>query len=70
MVDALSRKEVIAYVAALSNVVSDFFELIKEQSLKDVAYTKIANEIKLCLVRRYWIEDGLIYGKGGRQCRP
>ena len=68
--DALSRKEVHAYVAALTHVESNFWEQIKDQAIKDAAYTKLLDEIKSGLVRRYWIEDGLIHAKGGRLYVP
>ena len=37
MVDALSRKEVIAYITALSEVISDFNENIKQGGKKVLA---------------------------------
>ena len=45
--DALSKQEIIAYVAALSNVESNFLEWIKEESLKDTVYAKLLDDIKL-----------------------
>ena len=60
MADALSRKEVEAYVAALSSVKSTFLDRVREQSLLDRAYLKLKEEITQCLVQRYWVEDGLI----------
>ncbi|CAI9756163.1 unnamed protein product [Fraxinus pennsylvanica] len=64
--DPLIRKSVEAYVSALMIVESDFLDKIKQWAEKDVAYTKLLQEIKDGVVRRCWIEDGLIYAKISR----
>ena len=68
--DALSKQEIIAYVAALSNVESKFLERIKEEFLKELVYAKLLNDIKAGLVRRHWIEDNLIFSRGIRLYVP
>jgi hypothetical protein len=32
----------------------------------DIAYVKLLDQMKKCLVRQYWIEDSLLYARGGR----
>ena len=41
MVDALSRKEMIAYITTLSEVISDFNEKIKQAAKQDAAYGRL-----------------------------
>ena len=46
MADALSRKEVIAYITALSEVISDFNEKIKLAAEQDATYGKLKQQVK------------------------
>ncbi|KAL6348833.1 hypothetical protein AAG906_033489 [Vitis piasezkii] len=46
MVDALSRKKVIAYITALSKVISDFNERIKQAAKHDAAYGRLRQQVK------------------------
>ena len=64
--DALSHKQVQEYVAALTKVKSDFVERIKERCKLDATYQKLVQDVTTGLVRRYWLEDGLLYAKGGK----
>ena len=41
MVDALSRKEVIAYITTFSEVIFDFNENIKQVAKQDAAYGRL-----------------------------
>ena len=41
MTDALSRKEVIAYITTLSEVIFDLNEKIKQAAEQDVAYGRL-----------------------------
>ena len=66
VVDALSRKQVQEYVAALTRVKSNFVEMIKESSKLDATYKKLVQDVTAGLVRHYWLEDGLLYAKGGK----
>ena len=66
MADALSRKQVQKYVAALTKVKSDFVERIKESSKLDATYQELVQDVTTGLVRCYWFEDGLLYAKGGK----
>ena len=70
MVDALSRKHVVEIVAALSKVESNFLDRVKELAKIDSAYLKLAEAIKEGIVRRYWLEDDLLYAKGHRLYIP
>ncbi|KAL0368286.1 UNVERIFIED_CONTAM: Transposon Tf2-12 polyprotein [Sesamum calycinum] len=68
--DALSRKLVEEYVAALTVVESDFLDQIRESSKTDVGYLKIVEQVKGGLIRKYWLDSGLLYAKGGRVFVP
>lgn len=70
MVDALSRKEVIEYVIALSHVVSNFIERIKQVTLLDVAYEKLRQQVQEGNSRRYWLEEDLLVARGDRMYIP
>ena len=70
VVDALSRKQVQEYVATLTRVESNFVERIKESSKLDATYQKLVQDVIAGLVRRYWLEDGLLYAKGGKMFVP
>ncbi|KAI5351342.1 hypothetical protein L3X38_004233 [Prunus dulcis] len=67
--DALSHKEVQEFVAALTLVQSDFLDWIRDQSKKGLANIKLQQQVKERLVR-YWLEDDLLYAKGGRVYVP
>ena len=43
--DTLSHKEVIAYIAALSNVMSDFNDKIKKIVGSDASYEKLRHQV-------------------------
>ncbi|KAL0396344.1 UNVERIFIED_CONTAM: Transposon Ty3-I Gag-Pol polyprotein [Sesamum calycinum] len=68
--DALSRKLVEEYVAALTVVESDFLDQIRESSKTDVGYLKLVEQVKSGLIQKYWLESGLLYAKGGRVFVP
>ncbi|KAL5778668.1 hypothetical protein ACOSQ2_009405 [Xanthoceras sorbifolium] len=68
--DALSRKEVQGYVAALAALQVTFLERLKQQAEVDVSYTKLRHEVLDGLVQRYWVEDNLLYAKGSRLYVP
>ncbi|KAJ4722993.1 Retrotransposon protein, putative, Ty3-gypsy subclass [Melia azedarach] len=68
--DALNRKEVEGYVAALTSVVSDFIDKVRQHVENDSTYCRLRDEIREGLVRRFWLEDGLIYARGGRLYVP
>lgn len=69
--DALSRKEVFAAVYALTRLESDFLVKIKFSAAYDSLYVKLMDQVKEGTVRRYWIEDDLLYfkGRGGENRR-
>ncbi|KAL5739441.1 hypothetical protein ACOSQ2_028621 [Xanthoceras sorbifolium] len=62
--DALSRKEVQGYVAALAALQFTFLEHLKQQAEVDLSYTKLRQKVLDGLVRKYWVEDNLLYAKG------
>lgn len=68
--DALSRKTVEAYVAALTTVVTDFLDKIQQQAETDTSYCQLREKIMQGLVWRYWVEEDLIYARGGKLYVP
>ena len=69
--DALSRREVITeYLAALSQVESDLADKIRKTAEADTQYQKLVHDVKEGVVRRYWLEDGLLHAKGARLYVP
>ncbi|KAL0373601.1 UNVERIFIED_CONTAM: hypothetical protein Sradi_3275800 [Sesamum radiatum] len=63
--DALSRKMIEEYVAALTVVESDFLDQIRESSKTDAGYLKLVEQVKKGQIRKYWLDSGLLYAKGG-----
>jgi len=53
-------------VAALTRVESNFVDRIRESAKLDATYQKLVQDVTTGLVRRYWLEDGLLYAKGGK----
>ena len=70
MVDALSRKEVVAYIMTLSEVISDFNERIKQAAGLDVEYEKLRQQVRNGETRKYWLEGELLVFKEGRLYVP
>ncbi|KAK1396551.1 hypothetical protein POM88_006414 [Heracleum sosnowskyi] len=69
--DALSRKVAVKeFVNALTVVNSDFIGLIRSLSGCDEAYKKLMKDVREGIVRKYWIEDGLLHAKGNRLYVP
>ncbi|KAL0345856.1 UNVERIFIED_CONTAM: Transposon Ty3-I Gag-Pol polyprotein [Sesamum radiatum] len=68
--DALSRKMVEEYVAALTVVESDFLDQIRESSKTIAGYLKLVEQVKKGQIRKYWLDSGLLYAKGGRAFVP
>ena len=64
--DALSRKEVVAYIMTLSEVISDFNERIKNAAGLDADYEKLRQQVRNGETIKYWLEDELLVFKGGR----
>ena len=63
MADALSKKKVIAYITTLSEVISDFNEKIKLAAEQDAAYGRLKEQVNEGVIRRYWLEGGLLVAK-------
>lgn len=68
--DALSRKEVFAAAYSISRLESDFVEKIRLCVANDSLYAKLMSQVKDGTMRRYWIEDDLLYFKVGRIVIP
>ena len=66
----MSRKEVIVYITALSEVIFDFNEKIKLAAEQDAAYGKLKQQVKEGVIRRYWLEGDLLVAKRGRWYVP
>jgi hypothetical protein len=67
--DALSRKAV-ETIAALTQLESTFVGKLKDQAKEDRVYQKLVAQVQDGTVRRYWLDDGLLYAKGGRVFVP
>ncbi|KAK4384536.1 hypothetical protein Sango_3050800 [Sesamum angolense] len=65
MADTVSHKLVEEYVAALTAVESDFLDQNQESSRMDAGYLKLVEQVLSGLVRKYWLDSGLLYAKGG-----
>ena len=70
MADALSRKEVIAYITVLLEVISNFNERIKQVAKHDTAYGRLKQQVKEGVIRRYWLEGDLLVAKRERWYVP
>lgn len=57
-------------LASISLVESDFLSKIREQAPNDPVYQKLVVLVRDGTVRRYWLEDGLLYAKVGRAYVP
>ena len=68
--NALSCKDIQAYVAALSLVKTTFFDRVKEQALLDSTYLKLKQQIVDGIVRCYYLNGDLLYAKGNRLYVP
>ena len=68
--DALSRKEVASYVGSLSLVVTDFKERVRLEAAQDLTYQKLVEQVKEGTTRRYWLENELLYFRGGKLYVP
>ncbi|KAK4384457.1 hypothetical protein Sango_3058500 [Sesamum angolense] len=66
MADVVSQKLVEEYVAVLTVVESDFLDQNRESSKMDAGYLKLVEQVLSGLVRKYWLDSGLLYAKGGR----
>ena len=63
MANALSRKEVIAYITTLSKVISNFNEIIKQAVEQNVAYGRLRQQVDEGVIRRNWLEGDLLVAK-------
>ena len=64
--DALSRKEVFVAVYSISKLKTDFYDRIRMCDANDSLYVKWMVQVQDGTMRRYWIEDDLLYlQKGG-----
>ncbi|CAL5371561.1 unnamed protein product [Camellia sinensis] len=68
--DALSRKEIVDYVAAISNIETQLLERIRASAAIDSEYQRLVQQVKDGTVRRYWLENDLLHGKGDRLYVP
>ena len=68
--DALSQKEVVAYIMTLSEVISYFNERIKKAVRLDAGYEKLRQQVRNGETRKYWLEYDLLVFKGGRLYVP
>ena len=67
--DALSRKNMES-VAAVSGIETELLGQVRELARQDTEYKKLVDRIREGLVRKYWLDDGIIYASGGRLYVP
>ena len=65
--NALSRKEVMSNVGSLSLVVAKFKELVRHEAPQDSTYQNLVEQVKSGTIRRYWLENELLYFTIGKQ---
>ena len=70
MTNALSQKEIVAYIMTLSEAISDFNERIKQAVGLDARYEKLRQQVRNRETRKYWLEGELLVFKGGRLYVP
>ena len=68
--NVLSRKEVSSYVGLLSQVMADFIERVRREAPQDSTYQKLVEQVKEGTIRRYWLENKLLYFTGGKLYVP
>ena len=68
--DALSRKEVFVAVYSISKLETNFYDRIRLCAANDSLCVKRMGQVQEGTMRRYWIEDDLLYFKGGRIVVP
>ena len=47
-------------------VIIDFLDWIKQVAETDVTYCKTRQQVNDCLIRKYSVENNLLYAEGGR----
>nr|XP_029117999.1 uncharacterized protein LOC114913497 [Elaeis guineensis] len=68
--DALSRKGIVEVAAAIFSVEADFTDKIRMAAQLDKGYQKLLQQVRDAVIRRYWVEEGLLMGKGNRLYIP
>jgi hypothetical protein len=63
--DALSRHEVIATILAIVQVESDMLCRLRQAAGEDTTYKKLVELVREGTIRRYWLEQDLLYAKRG-----
>jgi predicted RNA polymerase sigma factor len=56
---------VLATIFSLVQVESDMLERLHQAVEEDAAYKKMVDLVQEGTVRRYWLENDLLYAKGG-----
>jgi ribonucleotide monophosphatase NagD (HAD superfamily) len=64
--DALSKHEVIATILAIVQVESDILGQLRQVAGEDAAFKKMVELVREGTIRRYWLEQDLLYAKGGQ----
>ena len=68
--NALSQKGIVEVAAIIFTVEIDFTDKIWVAAQSDKDYQKLLQQVWDGVARRYWIEDGLLIGKGNRLYVP
>lgn len=65
VLDALSRKVVEGYIAVLTTIETNFLPRIKKGSTKNQSCIRLMQQDPDGVTRKFWVEEGLLYAKGG-----
>ena len=57
-------------VTALTEVETELLKQVRELAQGDPEYKKLVDRISEGLIRKYWLDDGLVYASGGRLYIP
>nr|TKS18167.1 hypothetical protein D5086_0000006500 [Populus alba] len=68
--DALSWCEVLDSLIAKDHMESDMLDRLRQAVVEDPAYVKIVDLVREGIMRRYWLDNGLLYAKRGRVYVP
>ncbi|XP_038979221.1 uncharacterized protein LOC120109561 [Phoenix dactylifera] len=68
--DALSRKSLEGYVAAITSFQGDFLTRLKNFADTDPEYKKLLQAVNNGELQKYWVDGGLLHARGGRLFVP
>jgi hypothetical protein len=61
--DALSMHEVLDGLIVIDHVESDMLDQLRHATVEDATYVKLVDLVRDGTLRRYWLDNGLLYEK-------